>query len=403
MSFLRKLFTRKKPNTPKTPKNPKTPKKTKLKPDETPDVWIVESLAQYTASPSWTHDIENFIDTRCYIFDNPEENLHEHYTAYKDFVALVETKLETMLATIGVTAEQLFEALKGVQDSPRYKKFVGQILNLEDYELFKKMMCNRNKVLEHETAAFMGKKVDPADKEQAELEYALELSKKMHDEYLQQLDEEAEMLKRALKESEESFKREMAELNLAIKDKYLKQADKGKSQPGGANDQKDGGGVDKDSQDNKGETQADNRDSKTKELEHLQHQELLEKKRQEAEARKKELAARMDKEKNNLEQRLQELEKLKKLKIDSDEDQNNDDNGQPNEKQENKGESLEERRQRLIKQRELFLKVRKEQREKELAAQKPELEYNNGKESKLNSKELSDRKEIYEKVITQKK
>lgn len=57
-----------------------------------------------------------------------------------------------------ITPELLFVALKDKYDDKKYRWFISNILNTDNFILFKKMMIKRNRLIEYECLKLMNVK-----------------------------------------------------------------------------------------------------------------------------------------------------------------------------------------------------------------------------------------------------
>ena len=119
------------------------------------------------------------------------------------------------MTELGVSDEQFVEACQRAESNPIHKKIVDQIMAVDNFLAFKKLMVKRNAELEKQTAEYMEKmaakkasggttdaKEESKDQRAAPPKEAQELRKVMK--VAQDLDREEEeaMLKRAITESE---------------------------------------------------------------------------------------------------------------------------------------------------------------------------------------------------------
>ena len=368
MNFLKRLFTKKDKNN-KKEKTSRTGKQ-KLNKSEKKDIWIIESIIQFTRSRQWRRDLKQFTEANCFSFMDVEENSHDHFRIYNEFIALVESKLEQFMTEIGLTEEEFYRGVELAYRTQTYSNFVEQLLSLEDFELFKRMMIKTNKKLEYEQQKYYGEKVDNYESEKAELEYAIELSNKMQMEYQKRLESEEQELHKAINESKLEFQRQKTkEKELADKQKQI-EADKKKKE------------------------QLAKEAQKQKEAE-----EKAEREKEEARLNKikQDMADRMLQEKQNLEKRMKDLEILKKNKVILDGEKKTTAKSKPTKKENT--ESLEARRKRLQKQRDMFLKIKKEQEEKENGwNDSSTVSYKNDSKG-IDQKKIDERKDIYKKVL----
>lgn len=136
------------------------------------NVWILDIVQEYLQSPQWKSPILDFIEDNCVIFDDEDENKHEYLTVHREFKRLVDEQLEEYITEIGIPPAEFVKACQHAV-SNGHKKTVAQILAVEDFPLFKKMMVNRNKAMNQEAMEALkkqGKKMNAQLEEQVEAE-----------------------------------------------------------------------------------------------------------------------------------------------------------------------------------------------------------------------------------------
>ena len=65
----------------------------------------------------------------------------------QDFKKIVEDLLEELMKELGVTNEQFVEACERAEQNPIHKKIVDQIMAVDNFLAFKKLMVKRNQEL----------------------------------------------------------------------------------------------------------------------------------------------------------------------------------------------------------------------------------------------------------------
>lgn len=177
------------------------------------DEWIFESVAQILKSPAWEAEVYGFIDEHCVIFDNDDENKFAYTDLHKEFKGIVERHLNSKLAEFGIGEEvsddnneersdnvslstPLTRSLRSWQtfyeacESNRFKNDINknvymQMVAMDDFLTFKKLMVKRNMELEMEAVRALQSSSAPvkapsnADDEQAQMEAALKASEEM--------------------------------------------------------------------------------------------------------------------------------------------------------------------------------------------------------------------------------
>lgn len=172
--------------------------------------WVFDFVMHLFGSPAWEVPVMCFIDEHCASFDTEEENKFIYTELHVQFRELVESVLCSNLAEIGLTASDFADVCeRSRQSSDISMEVVNQILAMDDFLTFKKLMIKRNleleleaiKALREETLDFMeaGGTMDhemethfmelsilykQEEMEQAELESAIAMSIAVQEEQL---------------------------------------------------------------------------------------------------------------------------------------------------------------------------------------------------------------------------
>ncbi|CAM9670113.1 unnamed protein product, partial [Choristocarpus tenellus] len=113
--------------------------------------WIFDFLLSVFRSPQWDAAVMGFIDENCTVFDNDEENKLSYTTLHDQFKDLIEILCASSLAEVGVALEDFIQALSSSRLSQDISTAVyEQLMALNDFVTFKKLMVKRNTELELE-------------------------------------------------------------------------------------------------------------------------------------------------------------------------------------------------------------------------------------------------------------
>ncbi|RLN46699.1 hypothetical protein BBJ28_00019354 [Nothophytophthora sp. Chile5] len=174
--------------------------------------WVFDYVMNLFRSPAWELPVMCFIDDNCASFDTGEENKFVYTELHEQFRDVVETVLGSHLAEMGLAAADFAAICERQRDDERAAggsvsdgvsaDVVNQILAMDDFLSFKKLMVKRNLELELEAikelreevaedehdleAQFMELSVlyKQEEMEQAELEAALAMSMSVQGEQL---------------------------------------------------------------------------------------------------------------------------------------------------------------------------------------------------------------------------
>ncbi|XP_050508588.1 cilia- and flagella-associated protein 36 isoform X2 [Diabrotica virgifera virgifera] len=108
--------------------------------------WVFDSLVTFLNGPIWNAPLQSFIEEKSLIFEPSAEDNEEHQKIFEEFKNLVDFMLGTFMEDIGITSEQFENACK---ESKKYHvafdpNSFEQVWAANDYDMFKKMMAQRN-------------------------------------------------------------------------------------------------------------------------------------------------------------------------------------------------------------------------------------------------------------------
>ncbi|KAM8946700.1 cilia- and flagella-associated protein 36 [Pelodytes ibericus] len=107
--------------------------------------WVLESVMGFLGGPVWTEPMNDFMEQKCSVFDDDEENKLSYTEIHNEYKALVEKLLESHLNEIGVNEEQFQEACTApLARSPDIQAFLQPVHAVEDFKKFKAMMVQKN-------------------------------------------------------------------------------------------------------------------------------------------------------------------------------------------------------------------------------------------------------------------
>lgn len=76
---------------------------------------------------------------------------------WQDFKKIVEDLLEELMRELGVSDEQFVEACQKAEKNPVHKKIVDQIMAVDNFLAFKKLMVRRNQELNRQAIEMFAK------------------------------------------------------------------------------------------------------------------------------------------------------------------------------------------------------------------------------------------------------
>ena len=98
--------------------------------------WLYEAVIRYLQGPMYTTPLMGFIDAKCLVFDDDEENKLEFTVLHNEFKDLVEGLLSDFLAELGVTPERFADVVERANAEKELGDFVAtSILTVDDFLL----------------------------------------------------------------------------------------------------------------------------------------------------------------------------------------------------------------------------------------------------------------------------
>jgi hypothetical protein len=113
--------------------------------------WIFDYVLQFLESDKFDAAIMDFVDEKCFVFDDDEENKFEYTIIHDEFKEHIEALISSNLGELGITPELFVEAC----ERARYGRDVNtavfdRITAMDDFMTFKKIMVKRNTELQLE-------------------------------------------------------------------------------------------------------------------------------------------------------------------------------------------------------------------------------------------------------------
>ncbi|KAJ8925755.1 hypothetical protein NQ315_009603 [Exocentrus adspersus] len=108
--------------------------------------WVFDSLVCFLNGPIWNAPLQSFIEEKSLIFEPNTEDNEDYKKIFDEFKNLVDFMLGNFMEDIGITPEQFEHACK---EGKRYQvsfdhNLFEQIWAANDYEMFKRIMTQRN-------------------------------------------------------------------------------------------------------------------------------------------------------------------------------------------------------------------------------------------------------------------
>jgi hypothetical protein len=107
--------------------------------------WIFDFVLQFLESDKFDASVMDFVDEKCDIFENEDENKFEYTDIHKEFRDHIEALISSNLGELGITSEMFFDSCELGRNSRDINKQVFErMIAMEDFETFKKLMTKRN-------------------------------------------------------------------------------------------------------------------------------------------------------------------------------------------------------------------------------------------------------------------
>ncbi|KAK1171262.1 cilia- and flagella-associated protein 36-like isoform X1 [Acipenser oxyrinchus oxyrinchus] len=162
--------------------------------------WVVETIAGYLGSSDWVIPVTDFIENKCTVFDDDDENKLAYTEIHQQYKDMVEQLLGNYTQEIGISEEQFLEAcISPLAQSKALQNVFQPVLAAEDFEIFKSLMIQKNvelqlqalRVIEEKNGTLPECLTDGVDMiselEEQELRILKEVLKRSKDEYEQDL------------------------------------------------------------------------------------------------------------------------------------------------------------------------------------------------------------------------
>ncbi|XP_061600763.1 cilia- and flagella-associated protein 36 isoform X2 [Cololabis saira] len=111
--------------------------------------WIVESIVGYLGSPEWVIPVTDFMENKCTVFDDEDENKLSYTEIHKQYKKLVEKLLENYMQEVGINEPQFLQACTSPFAKSQTLQSVFQpVLATDDFQIFRSLMVQKNMELQ---------------------------------------------------------------------------------------------------------------------------------------------------------------------------------------------------------------------------------------------------------------
>ncbi|XP_068423842.1 cilia- and flagella-associated protein 36 isoform X2 [Clinocottus analis] len=111
--------------------------------------WVVESIVGYLGSPEWVIPVTDFMENKCTVFDDEDENKLSYTEIHQQYKKLVEELLGNYMQEVGIDEQQFLEACTSPFAKSKTLQSVFQtVLATDDFQIFHTMMVQKNMELQ---------------------------------------------------------------------------------------------------------------------------------------------------------------------------------------------------------------------------------------------------------------
>ncbi len=111
--------------------------------------WVFDYALMFLESDKFDAAVMDFVDEKCDVFDNVDENKFIYSDIHNEFRQHIETLIESNLMEVGVTVEMFYESCQRAGQSRDINRTVFErMLAMEDFNTFKRIMVKRNTELQ---------------------------------------------------------------------------------------------------------------------------------------------------------------------------------------------------------------------------------------------------------------
>jgi len=102
--------------------------------------WVFDSVLQFVNGPIWSIPIQIFVDTNCHYFAEIDGDRSKHKGIHAKYKILAYALMSQYLEKMGISSEMFCTACEIAAKGEYTSDMINQILAVEDFLVFKKMM-----------------------------------------------------------------------------------------------------------------------------------------------------------------------------------------------------------------------------------------------------------------------
>lgn len=111
--------------------------------------WVVESIVGYLGSPEWVIPVTDFMENKCTVFDDEDENKLSYTEIHQQYKKLVENLLGNYMQEVGINEHQFLDACTSpFAKSKTLQTVFLPVLATDDFQIFRSLMVQKNMELQ---------------------------------------------------------------------------------------------------------------------------------------------------------------------------------------------------------------------------------------------------------------
>ncbi|XP_052429038.1 cilia- and flagella-associated protein 36 [Carassius gibelio] len=110
--------------------------------------WVLESIAGFLSSPDWLIPMAHFMDNKCSVFDDEDENKLSYTEIHHQYKQLVERLLENHMQEVGISEQQFLDACSSLSKTRTLQTVFQPVLATDDFQMFRSLMIQKNMELQ---------------------------------------------------------------------------------------------------------------------------------------------------------------------------------------------------------------------------------------------------------------
>ncbi|XP_016369335.1 cilia- and flagella-associated protein 36 isoform X1 [Sinocyclocheilus rhinocerous] len=111
--------------------------------------WVLESIAGYLSSPDWLIPLADFMENKCSVFDDEDENKLTYTEIHQQYKQLeVERLLQNHMQEVGISEQQFLHACSSFSKTKTLQAVFQPVVATDDFQMFRSLMVQKNMELQ---------------------------------------------------------------------------------------------------------------------------------------------------------------------------------------------------------------------------------------------------------------